>query len=407
MHRWCIFNKRQIAAWVARRRRAPQRVARMKAASGPDDRTIDDIVGNIDSLTGEETDVDEMLIALGLAGGRLNPPKAGRGGDGCAHAGSAETEGEGRVCVVCGEPSKQRCPRCKTRYCSKACQAADWVMVHQKECKGIASGTRPPRVGPTRPPEALDDTGAKPRAPKPPAKAENARPPSAGPAPPPPAPAKKKAPPPPPAPAKKKAPPFAPAPAPKPPLVGPALPPPAKPKRSQMACRMCGAEAAEVYMSCCSKLICAECDDRILDSDDGRCPICATRLPETAGESLDWTRKNAAKGDRVAQYELAMMCEEGRPECGVEKNDREALRLLILSANQGWAQAEFNLGCRYAVPDPTKRAPTQDGETAKGRTPESDARHALTLWNSAAKKGHPRAKARAAAIRRTLANYDS
>ena len=38
-------------------------------------------------------------------------------------------------CHVCREPSKSQCPSCKTRYCSKACQRADWKNGHKKQCK--------------------------------------------------------------------------------------------------------------------------------------------------------------------------------------------------------------------------------------------------------------------------------
>ena len=38
-------------------------------------------------------------------------------------------------CHVCEEPSKSQCPSCKTPYCCKACQRADWKNGHKEQCK--------------------------------------------------------------------------------------------------------------------------------------------------------------------------------------------------------------------------------------------------------------------------------
>ena len=40
-------------------------------------------------------------------------------------------------CQVCKEPSKSQCPSCRTPYCSKACQRADWKRGHKNECKEL------------------------------------------------------------------------------------------------------------------------------------------------------------------------------------------------------------------------------------------------------------------------------
>ena len=50
-----------------------------------------------------------------------------------------------RSCATCAEQTdaKLRCARCRTDYCSRACQAAHWVSGgHNKACKGIARARR-------------------------------------------------------------------------------------------------------------------------------------------------------------------------------------------------------------------------------------------------------------------------
>ncbi|KAJ7101426.1 hypothetical protein B0H15DRAFT_991373, partial [Mycena belliarum] len=42
-------------------------------------------------------------------------------------------------CNRCKQPSKERCSRCGTCYCSKECQAADWKLEgHKRECPVVA-----------------------------------------------------------------------------------------------------------------------------------------------------------------------------------------------------------------------------------------------------------------------------
>ena len=40
-------------------------------------------------------------------------------------------------CHVCKEPSKSQCPSCRTPYCSKSCQRADWKRGHKTNCKEL------------------------------------------------------------------------------------------------------------------------------------------------------------------------------------------------------------------------------------------------------------------------------
>ena len=230
-------------------------------------------------------------------------------------------------CIVCGEPSRAACPRCKTRYCSKRCQGADWRESHREECSRIARGATP-RRGP--------------------------------------------------------------------------LPPPPPPTDARIACPRCheAIDGATVYYSCCCARVCAACDDAFYESGSDDCALCGTELPATAAESLARTQKWADAGHAAATYELAALYATGDAEFDVDRDDARALRLLIAAANGGCADAEYDLGCRYATPDPHRAAPASDVD----RTPESDARNALRLWESAAGRGHARAKTHAAALRRSLSS---
>jgi len=55
--------------------------------------------------------------------------------------------------------------------------------------------------------------------------------------------------------------------------------------------------------------------------------------------------KLAEKGDAVAQYEFALMCERGE---GIPQNHGEAVRWFRLSASQDYAPAQLFLGLMYA-----------------------------------------------------------
>lgn len=57
-----------------------------------------------------------------------------------AGASSAAAEPD-PVCIVCRNPSTRHCARCKTIYCSRACQADDWP-IHYPLCKPLATKFR-------------------------------------------------------------------------------------------------------------------------------------------------------------------------------------------------------------------------------------------------------------------------
>jgi TPR repeat protein len=68
-------------------------------------------------------------------------------------------------------------------------------------------------------------------------------------------------------------------------------------------------------------------------------------LAKHYSEALTWYRTAAARGDAVAQNNLAMLFAAGQ---GVPKNDEEAARWFRKAAGQGVAGAQTNLGLLLA-----------------------------------------------------------
>lgn len=60
---------------------------------------------------------------------------------------------------------------------------------------------------------------------------------------------------------------------------------------------------------------------------------------------LDGLKRNAESGDRVAQYNLAVLHETGQ--LGVAEDKRKAVEWYRKSADQGYANAQYNLGVLY------------------------------------------------------------
>jgi TPR repeat protein len=96
-------------------------------------------------------------------------------------------------------------------------------------------------------------------------------------------------------------------------------------------------------------------------------------VPKDDAEAVKWYRKAAEQGLAEAQYNLGVMYDEGE---GVPKDDAEAVKWYRKAAEQGLAEAQYNLGVMYA----------------KGRgVPRNDV--AAYAWmNLAAAGGHREAK---------------
>ena len=63
-------------------------------------------------------------------------------------------------------------------------------------------------------------------------------------------------------------------------------------------------------------------------------------------EALRWYRLSAEQGDALAQYNLGNMYREGQ---GVPQDYKEAVKWYRLSAEQGFASAQYNLGVMYEI----------------------------------------------------------
>ena len=68
-------------------------------------------------------------------------------------------------------------------------------------------------------------------------------------------------------------------------------------------------------------------------------------VPENDAEAVKWYRKAADQGDADAQYNLGVMYASGE---GVPENDAEAVKWYRKAADQGDADAQHNLGVIYA-----------------------------------------------------------
>ncbi len=61
---------------------------------------------------------------------------------------------------------------------------------------------------------------------------------------------------------------------------------------------------------------------------------------------MEELRRLADQGDAQAQFELGFKYAHGQ---GVSRDDQEAVRWFRLAAEQGFAKAQYNLGFRYVV----------------------------------------------------------
>jgi len=70
----------------------------------------------------------------------------------------------------------------------------------------------------------------------------------------------------------------------------------------------------------------------------------AQTFDDGLAEAVKWYRKAAEQGDADAQFNLGVMYDEGH---GVLQDDAEAVKWYRKAAEQGNAKAQFNLGVMY------------------------------------------------------------
>ena len=94
---------------------------------------------------------------------------------------------------------------------------------------------------------------------------------------------------------------------------------------------------------------------------------------DAAKKEFEATKAKAEKGDRIAQYNLGVLYDNGE---GVVEDDKEAVKWYRKAAEQGHASAQFNLGVMY-----------REGEGVK-----QDFKEAVKWYGKAAEQGHAKAQ---------------
>jgi TPR repeat protein len=107
-------------------------------------------------------------------------------------------------------------------------------------------------------------------------------------------------------------------------------------------------------------------------------------VPKDLDAAVAWYRRAAEQGERIAQYNLAVMLVRGD---GVEPDPEEALNWYRKAAEQGVPEAQIALGDVYAT----------------GRGVAVDHDEARRWFDKAAGQGHEGAAARLAALARLQA----
>jgi TPR repeat protein len=79
-------------------------------------------------------------------------------------------------------------------------------------------------------------------------------------------------------------------------------------------------------------------------------------VPSDPEQALAWFQKAAEQGVADAQFNLALIYAQGK---GVAKDDQQALAWYRKAADQGSAQAQFNLGVIYAQGEGVAKDPAK------------------------------------------------
>jgi len=103
-------------------------------------------------------------------------------------------------------------------------------------------------------------------------------------------------------------------------------------------------------MICCGKGMHKWCYEGIKvsslsDEQKSSCPLCRTKYPCSNEEEVEQLHPWVEKGKAWARFVLGCKYENGKG--GVEQSYQRAAELYELSATQGWASAQYNLGIMY------------------------------------------------------------
>ena len=104
---------------------------------------------------------------------------------------------------------------------------------------------------------------------------------------------------------------------------------------------------------CCGKQMCEGCYlNKTAFNTMLNCPMCRHKTPKDKSESIPLLLKNSNIGKAWAQLQLGQIYDSNNPKLDctdplIQKNDNEAVRLYLLSAKQGYIEAQYNLGLMY------------------------------------------------------------
>ena len=229
------------------------------------------------------------------------------------------------LCVVCAQPSeKRKCVKCKTPYCSIACQTVDWKeRGHKKECKRLVKANTTAAAKVVGAPR--DEAVTPPPSPKPKVMPPVVEGPARGRA----DVARAKA-------AAAAA------------TATTALAPEPEHWRGTPRCPICledwDVNIRHKIMACCCKEICSPCLKKLV-SESLPCPLCRAPFPDSDEEQLARLRRNVENGIPAAICQLAQLYAKGAP--GLKASHKKAARLYQRAADLGDVMAMCNLGCSY------------------------------------------------------------
>jgi len=251
------------------------------------------------------------------------------------------------LCVVCAQAAgKLKCSRCKTPYCSLACQTLDWKeRAHKKACKrqvkvvvGGASSPAPPRTPAPKtkadPPVVASPYGAAPRG-------------AVGAA----------------APGRR--------------LAAAGRADGRRPGRCPVCLEDWDVNVFNTMLLCCCEDICDPCGSKLIAADL-KCPLCRTPRPRGEAAALAMLRANVERGNAEAMHALGDCAATGT--LGMKPSQKRAAELFRRAADLGNASAMVKIG----------------GRLWTGEGVRIDRRKARAYLRRAADRGDPRAQHRLA-----------
>jgi TPR repeat protein len=111
-------------------------------------------------------------------------------------------------------------------------------------------------------------------------------------------------------------------------------------------------------------------------------------LEEYEEKSINWTKKGAILGDPRGQKALAYLYERGYSEYGLEKNKKKAVEWYTNAAENGYAEAQYDLATYYFNRSYMGRMFAGTGLYDDDKPDEKDYENALFWYKKASEHGH-------------------